>query len=316
MITNLKTQIRRVNINNDRYYYYLNEYNNLVKLPSVTTIIDRVIPKNDFLIKWIADLGWEASREYMNKAADYGSFYDVIAKNFVQGVTYNYDLLVTMIREYKENNNLNYDNSSWIYKVQPDLLALHKFINDYNFEYVADSIMLANEDLGFAGEIDLIGFITVGEGVNGKITAKNKNVQRIPIILDIKSGRHSFYENNEIQVAMYKKLAECETFGIFKDNLYYNICNFAPAKWSKEPKYFFKIYKDSKQLDLIDLYTKLFRTKYLVNDKKVISYNNQFNYSNSLDSSYSVRSLNDMLIKSLNDNTDLNNIEFEEDAND
>ena len=81
MITNKNiNQIRRTNIGKDRYYYFLDEAKNLVKLPSVTTIIDRVIPKDEYLIKWIAELGYEEAKEYTKQAADYGTFLTVLQK--------------------------------------------------------------------------------------------------------------------------------------------------------------------------------------------------------------------------------------------
>ena len=67
-------RLYQLNTKGVRYYYILNDHGEPTFFPSVTTILQDVMPRNVFLEKWKADMGWEQANAYTQERANYGTF--------------------------------------------------------------------------------------------------------------------------------------------------------------------------------------------------------------------------------------------------
>jgi hypothetical protein len=123
---------------------------------------------------------------------------------------------------------------------------------DTNCKPLAIEICLWHPIDGYAGAIDIVcemdliekGFF--GEkylsGVNKGQPKESKQVRRIRAIIDIKSGRKSFYESAEIQLCAYKEMWNIH----FPEFPVDKFMNFSPKEWRTTPSYNLKDQTDSR----------------------------------------------------------------------
>lgn len=253
-----KHRIYRSQFDRDRYYFAVVD-NEITKLPSVTTILDATMPTPFWLIRWIANWGYEQALEKRNQAAHYGTLFSIVAAHFLKYKEFDLDTMQYIVESYILNNQLNIKADFWTQKLQEDLYALNSFATDYNFEPLAIELPLISKKYRFAGTIDAIGWLHIGSGVNGRILKKDKELRKVLAIIDWKTGRHGFYASNEAQLHMYRLLAEENFPEILKDT---QLClyNWAPKDWENEEdqKYVLKEQSESREKHKILHYIQLF----------------------------------------------------------
>ena len=263
----------RTSHHGSRYYYTI--ANNLFKkYPSVTTVLDKVMPTSEYLIKWISQYGWEKAEEIKKQKGDYGTLLHILISQFLIDQKFESDSLRAVIATYKADHNITYDTSSWYNDLKKDIYAFHIFAAKHEVKPIAISIMLLSDRLQIAGELDMVIQMKVGTGVNGNILKNDLKVDKngeikedktrtINAILDIKSGRHGFYPNQEAQLHLYKELWNDNFPHILIDALY----NWAPKTWNEEPEYSLKEQSGSNEARKINLYIQLFQIDENVNPR-------------------------------------------------
>lgn len=216
-------KVYQLNSHGHRYYYRNDNQGNPQFFPSVTTILSQTLPKTPGLIEWIASKGIEEAERYKNERANYGTFMHAQFEELLINRTYDLDKVKEKLKDFIEVNRLP-DN--FIYEadnLKRDILSFAQFVIDYDVKPLAVEIALVHPEFGYAGMIDCPCTMLAKMGCD----------QRINAIVDFKSGRKGFWEECEIQLAMYRDLWNVN----FKDFPIERVFNFSPKDWRKKPSY-------------------------------------------------------------------------------
>lgn len=216
-------KVWQLNSKGHRYYYRYDDAGNPEFFPSVTTILSQTLPKAPHLINWIANKGIEEAERYKGERAAYGTFMHAAFEELLINRAYDLDGLKGKLKEYIEVYRLPDD---FIYNaddLKKDVLAFAQFVLDYDVRPLAVEIALVHPYYKYAGMIDCP--CTMREKIGSD--------DRINAIVDFKSGRKGFYEENEIQLGMYRDMwnVNFEKFPVTR------IFNFSPKDWRKKPSY-------------------------------------------------------------------------------
>lgn len=218
-----KERLYQLNGSGHRYYYRYDEDGTPHFYPSVTTILSQTMPQNPFLVKWIADMGYEEAERYKLERASYGTFMHAQFERLIIEKGYDLDKLRDRLKDYIEVNRLPQDFINYADDLKKDVLAFAQFIFDYDVRPIAVEIALYHPEKNYAGMIDL----------PCRMRKKIGSDEYINAIVDFKSGRKGFYEEHELQLHLYKDMWEANYPDIKIDKLY----NFSPKDWRKSPTY-------------------------------------------------------------------------------
>lgn len=216
-------KVWQLNSKGHRYYYRYDDAGNPEFFPSVTTILSQTLPKAPHLIQWIANKGIEEAERYKGERAAYGTFMHAAFEELLINRAYDLDGLKGKLKEYIEVYRLPDDFIYYADDLKKDVLAFAQFVLDYDVRPLAVEIALVHPYYKYAGMIDC----------PCTMLAKIGGDERINAIVDFKSGRKGFYEENEIQLGMYRDMwnVNFEQFPVTR------IFNFSPKDWRKKPSY-------------------------------------------------------------------------------
>jgi len=249
----------RLNNHGSGRIYYDFDVTNVPRFyTSVTELIKKTTPTSPYLIKWIADMGYEKAMEFVEERAGYGKFMHICFQKLLIDKKIDLDdELENALADHMITENCPrqmYDQ--WIHDIRRDVLAFAQLIMDYEIEPLAIEVILCSPKNGFAGAVDLLCFLKMdvkgfwGEvlksGPNKGEPKETKKRKRFMAILDFKSGRKGFYEDNEIQLGAYRVLIK-ENFPKYKRR-HIKLFNFSPKDWTSFPNYNFKDQTNSKNL--------------------------------------------------------------------
>ena len=242
----------RFNQKDNRYYFNLID-GEVCFYPSVTNIIGKTTPMSYGLQSILGNLGMDGYRQFMNEKAQYGTMLHIIIANYLKSANqpenrnFDFETLNSNIEEYKLENNITFNTDFWELNLKKDLLSLIQFVIDYKVKPIfIEGIGYYKEgDYKFAGALDLLCKMTIKEkGFFGEVykSGEKKGEPKesykefeVTAIVDFKSGKSGFFESHEIQLNMYKMIAE-STFNIKVDKCY----NVAPKEWTSTPTYTIK----------------------------------------------------------------------------
>ena len=234
-------------------YYYDDNGNDINYYISVTNLIASTMPTPEPLKKWIADMGYEESKRYMNERADYGTFMHMKFQELLINQSLNLDMIDEDLRLYIQSCQLSPTLfESWLPEMKKDILGFAQFIIDYKVKPLAIEVVLASK-FGFAGAVDLICHMTIPKkDFFGEVykSGENKGQPKettlyfeIFAIIDFKSGRKNFYESHEIQLEAYKWMIG-ENFPHLEMSAL-RLFNYSPSEWRTVPGYKLKDQTDS-----------------------------------------------------------------------
>lgn len=230
-----------------RYYYFFNKKGDPIFVPSITTLISQTLPTNEFLIKWIADKGYQRAEEYKNERAKYGSFMHGEYAEMIIAQSYDLDKLKSRLLGYMENHSLPFDFIDYADDLRKNMLSLAQFIIDLKMEPLAVEIPLIHPVLGFGATLDLPCWITL-------------KGERFRAIIDFKSGKH-FYEANEVQLHAQKEVWNYH----FPDQEVKRVFNWRPKDWREKPTYQLQEQTESLNAEKLQYILKMAQ----IEDKKV-----------------------------------------------
>jgi hypothetical protein len=273
---NLPTMYR-FNQAGHRYYFSIKEpansffnHDELVTFyPSVTTIIENTTPMSFGLKKILADSGSiKEYNKFMNEKADYGTLLHILITEYLRSgdTPESREFEFGSVEEYKLNyikeHNISYETNFWTESLKKDMASLIAFIHEHEVVPIAIEVTGTYVDtvedtqgnvIGnhrFAGSIDLICEMSIEEtGYWGEVyksgdkkgqPKETKKTSRIKALVDWKSGKSGFFESHEIQLHMYKLMAE-QSMGIKIDRVF----NVAPKDWRDMPTFSLKDQTDS-----------------------------------------------------------------------
>ena len=239
----------------DRIYYTLDESLEPRFYSSVTGFIESSLPTSPHLIKWIAEKGYEESQNYTKDRSYYGTFLHIEIGTLLIMKKLDLDKLRERLLAYIESNKLPQDFVNYEEEFKKDLLAFAQWCIDYSVKPLSVEIVLASEEMGVAGAIDLVAELTIVEkGYFGEVyksgprkgePKESKTETVVTAIIDFKSGRKGFFEAHEIQLESYRLLWNENFPEIGIDRIY----NCSPKDWRGEnPTYNFTDQSGSKSL--------------------------------------------------------------------
>lgn len=234
----------RLDGGDNRFYYIINQETGEPEFfTSWTSMINVNLPKNEYLIKWMIEMGEEAGKAYMMERASYGTFMHMQIEKFMMEKEYNFDLLQDRLLEWELSKGGHPKARTWYYEMRKDMLSFVQFAADVELEPFAIEIALASRDLGCAGSLDLVCKMNVEEkGFFGEVyksgekkgePKETKRISRIRAIVDFKSGKHGFYDSHIIQLHGYRHTWN-ENFPHLKID---RVFNWAPNEWRENPGY-------------------------------------------------------------------------------
>lgn len=253
-------QVYRLNGHHDgRYYYTFDQSGEPTFHISVTTMIKKTTPTSPHLIKWIAEKGVDEAKRYAQMRADYGTLMHIMFSRYlIQREIHLGDELSFEVEGYLQEKKQPLElHGAWCQELRKDIMAFAQFVKDYNVTPLMIEVVLANDESKLAGALDLvcemdlelIGLDHENPYKSGPRKGEPREVkvkQRVKAIVDNKSGKKGFYEDNEIQLGGYQHLL-VENFPEFKDEDIY-LFNFAPNDWRDRPTYKLKDQTESKNI--------------------------------------------------------------------
>jgi hypothetical protein len=256
-----------------RYYYTFNEAQEPVFFTSVTTMIKQTMPTSPHLIKWIADMGYEESRNYAQERADYGTFMHTEIAELLIARKYDTGTLKEKLKAFIEAEKLPVDFINHADELKKDILAFAQFMIDCKVKPLAIEIVLTHPTDGYAGAIDLVCEMTQevkgywGEtyksGVNKGKPKATKKEQTFIAIVDFKSGRKGFYEEHEIQLQAYTEMWQHH----FPNKQVERVFNWSPKDWrGATPTYNLKDQTEAKSRNKLQYLVELARIE---SDKRI-----------------------------------------------
>jgi len=238
-----KQSVYRFNQNGQRYYFTMIN-GEVTFAPSVTTIISNSTPMSYGLKKILADKGMEGFNDYMREKADYGTLMHILIADYLSSGNshdnrhFNFDTIEEKIAQFVKEKNIAYSTQYWQWQMKKDIASLIQFIIDYNVEPIAIELVGTwdNGEYRFAGAIDLLCLMNIREkGFWGEVYKSGERKgepkesyqeRRVKAIVDFKSGKSGFFEDHEIQLHMYKMIAQ-DALGFNVEKVF----NVAPKDW-------------------------------------------------------------------------------------
>ena len=224
---------RLFQLNSDgyRYYYRFNDAGEPEFYPSVTTLLEQVMPTPAALLDWMIANGKDGSTEKRDLAAAYGTFMHGQFETLIINRRYDFDSVPAALLAYMEREHIPESVfAEWLPKIRKDVLAFAQFIKDWNVKPLAVEIGLYHPKYHYAGCLDLPCIMT-----------DPKTEKSFVAIVDFKSGRKGFYEEHELQLHLYREMWNVH----YPDNPVTRVFNFSPKDWRKAPTYNLKDQTDS-----------------------------------------------------------------------
>lgn len=237
----------------DRYYYTFDEKGDPTFYTSVTTMIKFSMPTSPHLIKWIADMGHEEAKIYAEERADYGTFMHKEIAELLINKRYDTNQLKSKLKSYIDEEKLPVKFINHESELKKDLMSFAQFMIDHKVKPLAIEIVMTHPD-GYAGAVDLVCLMTVEvDGFDKKNPYKSgpragqpreiKIEKEIIGMVDFKSGRKGFFEENEIQLEAYKTMWQ----RAYPKKKIQKIFNWAPKNWrGSKPTYTLKDQTEAK----------------------------------------------------------------------
>ena len=191
-------------------------------VPSVSTIL-RNTATSPHLIQWYCDNfeSYEAAQEHVGKLADYGTFMHMMFKEILLGksLVFNTDLIGDSFAAYLMSVSKKpdqYDLRENGQRLKQDLYAFVLWCLKYKVKPLAIEYIVFGEQ--YAGAIDLVCKMTISKTRKvtnfqdekmfaflpeaGEVTEETE----IIAMVDFKSGRKDFYDDNVLQLHAYREL--------------------------------------------------------------------------------------------------------------
>lgn len=212
----------RIDNQGERLYARRMEDGEIKIVPSVSTVL-RMMPTEPHLIKWHCDEfnSYDDAKAYVAQKAEYGTFMHILFKDLLLGTTLTFEPVLLgqafgMHLSLRGHKPEQYDLNEAGRMLQQDLFGFVAFCQQYKVKPLAIEYIVFGER--FAGCVDLVCKMTLTK------TRKVDNLQsermfaflpgdaeiveerEVIAMIDFKSGRKDFYEENRLQLEGYKDL--------------------------------------------------------------------------------------------------------------
>ena len=258
------------------YYYTVPQDGKFVTKTAIgiTSLLSLTLPTSPFLTQWKLDN--TDHEEILKNASDYGTLYHICASEWIVNRSIPQET-IDAAREISIKAGMSYN------AIDKDILALVKWVEDYNVQYLLSEAMLLSEPVNgenYALTLDLVHTMDVTEtkteivqdgvyvrgdkkGQPKMVEVKTEEKVTKVAITDFKSNfqekeQKTFYESHLFQVIAGAKAVTHNYPNVKIDCL----CNFSPVNWRSTPNYNFKIWKPTEaDYKLFDLYVEIGRIR-------------------------------------------------------
>lgn len=193
-------------------------------VPSVTKIL-RKLPTNHHLIKWYSDMGYEEAQAYVKRRANYGTYMHIMFKQLLLGesLVFHSDLMIQGFKAFLLEQGVEfegYDFKQIAADLKQDMFGFIRWVNDYKVKPLAIEYIVFGEK--YAGAADLICKLTITKEVKTEtfqdermfafLPSSEKATQEREVIalIDFKSGRKGFHDDNKLQLKALADLWNAE----------------------------------------------------------------------------------------------------------
>lgn len=242
-------RLGRAQFDDGRLYYRFDAENRKVELfNSLTTVIRQCSPMPYGLLEWYVRNGMTEAKRLSETAAMYGTLMHIEIGKMCVKQEYDFDKCDQVVQDYlSEHDFWQPECKDWAHRLRSDMVAWSEFVFEHNVKCLAVEMVLCSSK-GFATAIDVVCDMDIpvkGQWGEVYLSGPRKGqpketiqMQRKRVLINMKSGRHGFYESNGIQVAAEKVLFEEN----FPDITIDAILNWAPMDWGvlNGEKYRFK----------------------------------------------------------------------------
>lgn len=226
-----------------RTYYTLDEKKAPTFYISLTTLTRFSMPTPEALIKWMCDMGYDNAKRYLKERQAYGSLLHYMIGLFFRDKVYSRMNLEAIVKGALALVVMDTWKEEWADDIHSDMIAFAQFVHDHKVKPMAIEIVMASKD-GYATMIDLVCKMVVTEDgldhVNVLKTGKNAGQPRkvkvekeITALINFKSGRKGFYDENQLQLEFERRLFE-ENYPDVKIDA---VFNWSPKEWRTKPGY-------------------------------------------------------------------------------
>jgi len=226
-------------------------------------MIKNTMPTPPQLTKWLIDQGGDEDEAKERMA--YGTFLHSLCAQLMITGTLNLDELPNKLQQFSATEKIQY-KEEWLPEIKKDALSFAQFLIDHQVKPLGIEMLLYHPTDGYAGAIDIIAQLIVEEkgffgevyasGVNKGQPKETKREVMVNAIIDVKSGRKSFYESYELQLAAYREMWNIHYPDIPIEKIY----NFSPKDFrGVTPTYNFKDQTAAKSLKKLPMLVELNR---------------------------------------------------------
>jgi hypothetical protein len=290
------------------YFRYNKESDTLDLFNSLTTVLSQCSPTPWPLTEWFAKHGIKEAQRLSDTAAMYGTLMHESIGEFCVNHVFNYDKAQERVDEYLSKHSFwQPECETWGWKLRQDMAAWAQFVHDTQMKVMAVEICLASEK-AVATACDVVCTLSLPvKGFHGEVyAASNKEMVGKPketvkkikktALINMKSGRHGFYESNGLQLEAERMIFQ-ENFPSIKIDV---ILNWAPSDYENPDSDKYKIkdwtgITDPKELDAMFMLAEC-RFKDKLKEKEFMSIHGETLYGNSPVSNISRSKLKEWLL--------------------
>lgn len=218
---------------------------------SVTSFTDANVPKDPGLIEWMVSMGPVEYKKYVSERKHYGMLMDEAFGHFLISGNISLDQIEGRVYDYCAEKHLFVQQELWVDELKKDILSFAQWLMDYNVEPLGIQMMLASDENGLSGRLDLRCNM---DSKNYTEKTPPESRKRHAAIVDYKSGKSgNFYLENEIQLGCYRDIWNFN----FPDDPVECIYNWSGKNWRTRPGYHFKNQTGARSLDKIPHYLEI-----------------------------------------------------------
>lgn len=298
-----------------RFYYHINEVNNVVTyFLSATAFVGKTLAgDNSHLIQWAVNLAKEDKSHHYERdsSACYGTLMHIEAEKLLINREYDLDSVYDTVDAYTLEKGYRENIGAWCKRLQKNMVSLMAFVQKHNVKPLAIEVMLASERMKVAGALDLLCEMDIFETVeedsgevykSGKRKGEPKMVKvekatRVKAIIDFKSGKY-FYEGHEVQLAVYRELVK-ENFGIEVNKLF----NWSPKEWKSKAGFNLEDQTDKKSIQKLPHLLELMRIDYPnIAPSRPLDFGGVITMDSDVDEHFNRETLDEMLVRIAEEN--------------
>jgi hypothetical protein len=300
-------RLGRVSQGRGRLYFRYNKESDTIDLfNSLTTVLSQCSPTAWPLIEWYAKHGIKEAQRLSNTAAMYGTLMHECIGDFCIKQVFDYDKAQEYVDGYLSKHSFwQPECEEWGWKLKQDMAAWAQFVHDTQMRVMAVEMCLCSEK-SVATAIDVVCVLNLPvKGFHGEVYKSGENkgqpkatTERVKktALINMKSGRHGFYESNGLQLEA-ERMIFVENFPDIKIDA---ILNWAPSDYENPDSDKYKIkdwtgITDPKELDAMFMLAEC-RFKDKLKDKEFMSIHGETLYGNAPVSNMSRTKLEEWLL--------------------